>query len=108
MKKTNQIYSIIDKIITLFYAIILLSTSIYWIYYKFIDRQIISTWHSELREFIFWKAIREIVVLTILLGILFSLILVLKNKNFRLLFISVVVLIFQILLFSQLNIYKGP
>ena len=108
MEKHVQKYSILDKTILVVYAITLLNTFIYWVYYKFFDHQVISSPHDKIRQFIFCNGIREIIVLFILIGIFYSIFKAFKKKNYLLIFISIAVLIIQILLFSQLQIQKGP
>jgi hypothetical protein len=108
MEKQVQKYSTLDKTIVVVYPIMILINFIYLIYYKFIGRHVISSFHFKIRQFIFWNGIREIIVLFILIGILHSIFIVFNKKKYSLLIISVVVLIIQILLFSQLQIQKGP
>jgi hypothetical protein len=108
MKKKLQKYSILYKITLLFYAITVLITLVYWIYYKFVVGQVISSSHFKFRQFIFWNNIREIVVLFIILGVIYSTFIAFKYKKYTLLFISIGTLIIQIILLNQLQIYKGP
>ena len=98
----------LDKLILLVYIITSLITFIYWVYFEFIVEKVISSSHFKFRQFIFWNYIREIVVLFIILGVLYSTFIAVKYKKYTLLLISIGILIIEILLFNQLQIYKGP
>lgn len=64
--------------------------------------------HFKFRRFIFENYVREIIILSLSLGILYSIFHAVKNKKYTLLVVSVVILILEIVLCNQLHISEGP
>ncbi len=108
LKKELEKYSVHEKLITVINLLALLSTFLYWVYYKFMIDHTITSSHFKFRRYIFDNLIREIVILFIFLGVLHSLYYAVINKNFRLFIISICILIIQVILSGQLDISNGP
>ncbi len=101
-------YSILDRLILCYHSICLVSTLIYWFYYESVTQQVITPSHFKFRRFIYSNSIREIILATLILGILYGLFHAFKHKKYILLLLSVSVLILEIVLFNQLHISNGP
>jgi hypothetical protein len=107
-KQKVQKHAVLVKVILLYNAMCLISTLIYWIYFEYVTQRLITPIHFKFRWFIFENYVREIILLSLSLGILYALFRALMNRKYRLLLITTVVLVLEIVLFSQLHISKGP
>ena len=50
----------LNKVLLSLTGMIVILTTIYWIYYQFITGKVISNSHWHFREFLFWNYIREL------------------------------------------------
>jgi hypothetical protein len=86
---------------------IVTATLFYWFYYRYgIDY--ISEDHWHFRQFVFDYAVREIIILTQVITVIFGLIASWYDKKYRKAYLLVGLLILEFVLIGQLQIYKGP
>jgi hypothetical protein len=94
--------------ISIFYALTVLFSGVYWMYYKIFSGNYITEAHGHFRQFIFDYGIREILVICFAGGILYSLIYFFYSGSKRMLYITIPALILLIWIFSEIHISKGP
>jgi cytochrome c biogenesis factor len=89
-------------------GLILLLTTLYWIYYLFITDKVITASHGYFRQFIFGNFIREICILVIFLGFIISCVSLKWGNNKKVIFLYFIALLLELVLIDQLQIYQGP
>jgi cytochrome c biogenesis factor len=98
----------LNKVLLSLTGMIVILTTIYWIYYQFITGKVISNSHWHFREFLFWNYIRELSILGVVLCSIIALISVKWGNNKKMILPFIIALIIEIVLINQLQIYQGP
>jgi hypothetical protein len=110
IEKRSVTSRLLNKITTgfLVYSFsIVTATLLYWFYYRYgIDY--ISEDHWHFRQFVFDYAVREIIILTQVITVIFGLIASWYDKKYRKAYLLVGLIILEFVLIGQLQIYKGP
>lgn len=106
-KQKTRKGSVIERTILFYNSICLISTLIYWIYFESVNQHQVTPTHFKFRRFIFENYIREIIILSLSLGILYALFNAFIHKKYILLLVSSAVLTIVLFLFGQLQISEG-
>lgn len=108
--KRPVVAGFLNKVVTglLIYSFSVVTvTLVYWFYYRFAE-DVKSEDHSSFREFIYYKGIREIILLTQFITVMIALIASWFDKRRKKAYLLIGLLILEFILVGQLHIYKGP
>lgn len=98
----------INLILLILSFFVVLCTLLYWLYYEFGSEKVIHQWEGNFRQFVFWYMIREIVILGLIIGLIYSIISAYWGNDKRLILFFALTLAIQIILTNALQISSGP
>lgn len=110
ISKRSVIASKLKKVVTglLIYSFSIVTvTLLYWFYYRF-GEDYMSENHALFRQFIFYNAIREIILITQFVAVVIGLIASIIDKRRKKAYLLIGLLILEFIMIGQLHIYKGP
>lgn len=89
-------------------GLLVLFTTLYWVYYEFITEKVISNSHWHFRQFVYMNFMRELCIIILTFCLVLSIISIKWGNNKKNVIPFFIALLVEVLLITQLQIYQGP